>query len=68
MLAVVINTDMKLAGSESKMTVTDSTITCNNNVKTTTNTIERKKEQRCTGPITNQNGFVLYPDCKEKDN
>jgi len=43
---------VKLAGGESKMTVTDNTTTCDNNVKITTNTIERKKEQRYAGPIT----------------
>ena len=67
LLAAMISMDMNLAGGKLKTTFTDNTTTCNNNVKTTTNTIERKKEQMCTGPVTNQKGFVLYPDYKEKD-
>jgi len=52
----VINTDVKLASSGLITTVTDNTTTCNNNIKATTNTIERKKETK-----------VHRPDYKEKD-
>jgi len=39
----VINMDVKLDGGKSKMTATNNTTTCNNNVKTTANTVERNK-------------------------
>jgi len=51
LLAAMISMDMNLAGGKSKTTVTDNTTTFNNNVKTTANTIERKKNKCAQVPL-----------------